>query len=188
MHRRALSECEESLGPSHADTMASAMGLAAVLEARRNFEEAEALLWRELAWREGEAGPSHHAQISQSVRNLARFLETQGRHDETETLYRRSVENLDERLGAENPEALGLLSDYARLLEKPGTLDEAESIHRHVLKRQREKLGAEHHDTLVSMDPWRSSRSRARWKRRRRSTSVPCAVWKRSWALNTPPR
>lgn len=141
------------LGEGHADTMASVLSLAEVLELRGKDDEAESLLGQELCWREGTVGVDAEETIA-SIRRLAKFYQERKRLKAMEELYRHALDLYEARFGSDtdHPGALTVMSDFAKLLELQEKLDEAESLHRHVLSRREKRLGREHPDTLVAAD------------------------------------
>ncbi|KXZ41457.1 hypothetical protein GPECTOR_457g361 [Gonium pectorale] len=80
--------------------------------------------------------------------NLARTLELQGRHDEAEALYRRTVEAQERSLGPNHPTTLASVSDLAALQRSRGRYAEAEELCRRALEGREQTLGPEHPDTM----------------------------------------
>jgi tetratricopeptide (TPR) repeat protein len=114
--------------------------------------------------REGTAG-EEDADVATSLNNLAGLLETQGKYDEAELLYRQSLpisrkvcaihhvaswrDHSCKVLGEEHPAVAALLNNLAKLLRVRGKYDEAEPLYRQAIGVWRTALGEEH--PLVAM-------------------------------------
>ena len=83
---------------------------------------------------------------------LARELQTQGKYDEAEPLYREALEVKRETLGDRHPDTLLTINNLGGLLKGKGDLAAAEPLLREALEVQRETLGDRHPDTLISMN------------------------------------
>ncbi len=114
----------------------------------------------------------------------ARALFEQGRYDEAEPLYRRSLDIRERSLGAGHPDVAESLDEIAALDEATGRDDDAEALYKRSLAIREKALGPDHPevgDTLRSLaelyrnqgrfqSPGRPGRGPARW---------PPATWQR---------
>ena len=80
------------------------------------------------------------------------LLKKQGKIEEAEPLYRKSLLVQKNAFGEEHPDTLGMTNNLAALLEKQGKLEEAEFLHRKCLAGQKRVLGGEHPHTLASIN------------------------------------
>ncbi|CUS07583.1 unnamed protein product [Tuber aestivum] len=124
--------------------------LAAVLQARGRYEEAEKIGRHVLEGRENALGPDHIDTLA-SVSSLALVLGLLGKHVEAERLNRRALEGRQKILGPRNVDTLASLSNLSLVLRDLGRYDEAESLSRRALEGREEALGPEHPDTLNSL-------------------------------------
>jgi tetratricopeptide (TPR) repeat protein len=85
------------------------------------------------------------------MNNLASLLQSQGKSDEAEPMYRQALALREKVLGKEHPDTLTSMNNLAGLLEGQGKYDEAEPIYRQTLALMEKVLGKEHPDTLTSM-------------------------------------
>ena len=89
---------ESQLGKEHPDTLSSVNNLAALLQNRGDYDNAEPLYRRALEARERTLGKEHPDTLS-SVNNLAALLRGRGDYDNAEPLYRRALEARERTLG-----------------------------------------------------------------------------------------
>ena len=92
-----------------------------------------------------------HPDTLQSMNNLARLLQDQGKLSEAEPLFRDALRLRRETLGETHPDTLQSMTNLARLLQAQGKLREAQPLFREALRGRRDVLGKEHADTLTSM-------------------------------------
>jgi tetratricopeptide (TPR) repeat protein len=57
-----------------------------------------------------------HPDVAQSLKNLAKLCQAQGKYSEAEPLYVRAVQILEQALGAEHPNTRAVRDNYASLL------------------------------------------------------------------------
>ncbi|PUU82072.1 hypothetical protein B9Z19DRAFT_1099393 [Tuber borchii] len=172
--RRCI-QLEEGTDENDPGSLARYGVLAAVLQSRGRYEEAEKIGRRVLEGRENVLGPDHTDTLA-SVNNLASVLGQLGNYTEAERLNRRSVlvwildalgrydegETasrcvLDARrrvLGPEHHDTLSSLHSHGAMLRRLGRYEEAEKFYRHALEGREKKLGEGHPDTLSSVDDW----------------------------------
>ena len=87
----------------------------------------------------------------EALTNLGWLLQTQGRLDDAEPLYRESLEIRRKALGPEHPDVGASLNNLAVLLFNTGRLQEAEPVLCECIEIQRKALGEEHPDFQDSM-------------------------------------
>jgi len=90
--------------------------------------------------------------ISNFMGNLAQLYESQGRQEEAEALYLKTLEFKRRVLGEQHPDTLVSMSDLAGLYNVQGRYGEAEPLYLKTLKLRRQVLGVEHPSTLTSMN------------------------------------
>ena len=76
----------------------------------------------------------------------------QGKYDEAEPLYRRSLAGKEEALGPAHPDTLNTVGNLAILFAQQGKYDEAEPMFRRQLAGEEEALGPAHPKTLSTMN------------------------------------
>jgi tetratricopeptide (TPR) repeat protein len=79
---------------------------------------------------------------------FADFYRHQGRYDEAEELYKRTLTSREEKLGPTHPDTLGTVQNLATVLADKGRYDEAEKLYKRALAGKEEKLGTIHPGTL----------------------------------------
>eukprot|EP00435_Cladocopium_sp_Y103_P000774 s434_g1.t1 len=83
------------------------------------------------------------------MNNLAELLRQQGKMEEAEHLYRRSLAGEEVTLGAQHPRTMSAMNSLAFLLKDQGKLLEAESLWRRCLEGEEAQRGPNHPDTLL---------------------------------------
>jgi CHAT domain-containing protein/tetratricopeptide (TPR) repeat protein len=195
---RAVGIMEKKLGRNHPSTATVTSNLARVLDnqgkfsttqpaaggeaghiARRAEEavrrghlgQAETLHHQVLAIHEKTLGPDHPTTAN-SMSNLARVLDIQGKYAEAEKLYRRSLSVREKALGPDHPDVATNLNNLAKVLQELGkdqqlTVSEArararsgtlmgamtdvENMFRRALAIQDRSLGREHPSTALTL-------------------------------------
>jgi eukaryotic-like serine/threonine-protein kinase len=92
-----------------------------------------------------------HADTLQSIINMGYLLESLGRVDEAEVLYREALDGTRRVLGEDHRETLRALNNLGAVLLAQGKLDQAEQAWREALRRSRHVLGDEHPRTLLAI-------------------------------------
>ena len=80
-----------------------------------------------------------------------------GRHEESGTLLRETLDVSRRVLGARHVETLQSMYWLSVVQAEQGHLEEAETLQAEALALQREVLGADHPDTLLSWGTWEGS-------------------------------
>ena len=93
-----------------------------------------------------------HPSTLTSVNNLGSLLQSQGKLEEAEPLYRRGLESRERVLGEEHPDTLTSVNNLGILLRAQGKLEEAEPLYRRGLEGRERVLGGEHPSTLTSVN------------------------------------
>jgi tetratricopeptide (TPR) repeat protein len=99
-------------------------------------------------WKLGE----EHIDTLDSTNDLAALYYYQGRYEEVEHLWLKTLEISRHVLGEEHPGTLDTMSNLAVLYDTEGRYDEAEPLCLRTLEISRRVLGEEHPDTLESMN------------------------------------
>jgi CHAT domain-containing protein/tetratricopeptide (TPR) repeat protein len=93
-----------------------------------------------------------HPDFTQSLNNLAALLDSTGRYDEAEPLFRQALEVRRAALGEGHPDFATSLNNLAFLLQATGRYDEAEPLFRRALEVRRAALGEDHPDFAQSLN------------------------------------
>jgi tetratricopeptide (TPR) repeat protein len=115
------------------------------------YNEAEPLTLRGLAIRE-QLLPLEHADIRNSLNNLAFLYRAVGKYREAEPLFQRVLALCEQTLGQEHAETATSLNNLAALLRRSGRYDEAKPIYLRALTIREKILGPQHPDTAQSLN------------------------------------
>lgn len=121
-----------------------------VAMARRNYEEAEAIVNEEIERLSSQFGPDH-ARVSTAQGNLALILFRAGKVAESEELLREAYEAQVEARGAGHPMALSLLNNLGGVVRHQGRLEEADRFLRDAYAGRKAALGPGHPHTLQTL-------------------------------------
>jgi hypothetical protein len=80
---------------------------------------------------------------------LANVYNSQGRHNETETLLGRVLPITQKIYGVDHPDTLTAMRSLAKVYESLQRYNDAETLFERVLTAGEKRLGAEHPDTLA---------------------------------------
>jgi tetratricopeptide (TPR) repeat protein len=149
LYRKALTVCEEALGPKHPDTARTYNKLAYNLLAQGRAQEAEPLHRKALAVCEKALGLDH-PDTGASYSGLAHDLQIQGRAQEAEPLHRKALAVFEEVLGPKDPDTATNYNNLGSNLDAQGRVQEAEPLHRKALAVREEILGPKHPATAQS--------------------------------------
>eukprot|EP00964_Phaeocystis_antarctica_P137503 scaffold102082_cov75-Phaeocystis_antarctica.AAC.2 len=87
-----------------------------------------------------------------TLSTLAEELQTQGKHDEAEPLFREALDAQRATLGNRHPHTLTSIGNLGLLVKDKGDYDAAEPLFREALEARRETLGNRHPSTLRSIN------------------------------------
>jgi tetratricopeptide (TPR) repeat protein len=104
-----------------------------------------------LEYSERRLGPEHIHTLT-AVNYLAFLLDSRGRYEDAEPLFRRALEARARVLGMEHPDTLTSVNNFASLLHSRGRLEDAEPLYRLALEASERVLGPEHPNTLGSVN------------------------------------
>ncbi len=93
---------------------------------RGDYEEAVGQT--KAALKEAEDFGEQDPRFATTLNNLARLYRAQGRYDEAEPLYQRSLTINEKALGPEHPHTAGILNNLAGLYQTQGRNEEAERL------------------------------------------------------------
>ena len=93
-----------------------------------------------------------HTDLCNSMRTLAAWYQSIGRHDDALPLYTKCIAIVDKRLGTDHPHTLVCMNDMVSLYQSMGCFDEALTLCTECLEKRKVVLGEKHPDTLTSMD------------------------------------
>jgi tetratricopeptide (TPR) repeat protein len=124
--------------------------LALLLNLQGKHPEAEVLLRRVIALREGSMGMCDSRTLK-SFNALGEALTAQNQLEEAAGLYRKILEKYDTYDDRAREEALKSADNLAQVLCKQGDLKGAEETGRCMISRREDLLGMDHIDTLVGV-------------------------------------
>ncbi|KAL1994621.1 hypothetical protein VTN49DRAFT_2091 [Thermomyces lanuginosus] len=106
-------------------------------------------------WRNGASYHSHeghnHPDTLTNAYNLGIVLSKQGKHDQTEPMYRRVIEERENVLGPKDSVTLNIVDSLGSALESQGQYGEAETMYRRAADGLEKGLGCGHSETLTSV-------------------------------------
>ncbi len=114
------------------------------------YTEAEKLL--KLALAEAEKFGSSDPRMATSLNNLAALYDTQGKYDQAEPLYRRSLAIREKALGPDHPDVATSLNNLAALYKTQGKYDQAEPLYKRSLAIKEKALGPDHPDVATVLE------------------------------------
>lgn len=93
---------------------------------------------------------SNNMKAHDCLYHQARILEEQGKIEESESLYRHTLQISREVFGDKHPEVFERMFDVGLIVQKQGKFKQAEQFHRLVLEGRDGIYGTEHPDTMES--------------------------------------
>ena len=102
--------------------------LAAGAKAHREGRYSDAVNSFQAAAKDAEAFGPQDPRLATSLNNLAGLYHQQGKYNEAEPLYKRSLAIVEKALGPEHPQVATSLENYADLLRKTDRNEEAEKL------------------------------------------------------------
>ena len=117
----------------------------------RPQEEAKAIATFQSAIARRESLPDP-TPLATSLNNLAGLYKSQGRYEEAEPLFQRSLQIREQQLGAEHPDTASSLNNLALLYESQERYEEAEPLLLRSLQIKEQQLGVDHPDTATSLN------------------------------------
>ncbi|MGB3188457.1 MAG: CHAT domain-containing protein, partial [Limnoraphis sp.] len=90
--------------------------------------------------------------VANSLNNLALLYSDQGRYDEAEPLYQRSLAIYEKALGGNHPDVANSLHNLALLYRDQGRYSEAEPLYQRSLAIREKALGENHPDVAQSLN------------------------------------
>jgi tetratricopeptide (TPR) repeat protein len=112
------------------------------------FNLIEPHLKKMIDWCEGNEDP----QFAFSLNQLAILYNSQGKYNEAEPLYRRSLSIREKQLGENHPDFAQSLNNLADLYYSQGKYEEAELLYRRSLSIWEKQLGENHPDVATSLN------------------------------------
>jgi CHAT domain-containing protein/tetratricopeptide (TPR) repeat protein len=152
LYLRAIAIYEKAHAPENASVASALYGLASTYTNRGQFARAETLLRRALAiFEKASAGRDDFFTVL-TLNNLAAVLKEQGRYEEAEPLYLRSLAAQETLFGAEGQTVATALTNLAALYREKGEYLRAEPLLRRALAAQEKTLGPAHADVAVTLN------------------------------------
>ncbi|MBW4485841.1 MAG: tetratricopeptide repeat protein [Tildeniella torsiva UHER 1998/13D] len=125
--------------------------LGKALENEVRYSEAEVAYLNALHCREQQLG-TDHADVADSLMNLASIYRLMGRYEEAESLVMRSFAIYEQQLGADHPDVATSLNNLAELYRSMGRYGEAEPLYKRSLAICEQQLGAKDPDVATSLN------------------------------------
>jgi serine/threonine-protein kinase len=122
-----------------------------VYESLGLYDSAVPLLEEALRIRRQTLG-QEHAEVAQSLNNLAEVLRRKGDYKTAESLYREALGMQRKLLGQEHPDVAESLDNLAIVLHSKGDYKAAEPLYREALALRRKLLGQEHPEVAESLN------------------------------------
>jgi tetratricopeptide (TPR) repeat protein len=113
-----------------------------------DFNLIEPHLKKMIDWCEGNEDP----QLASSLNQLAFLYNSQGKYNEAEPLYLRSLSICEKQLGENHPHVATSLNDLAGLYKSQGKYNEAEPLYLRSLSIYEKQLGENHPHVAISLN------------------------------------
>lgn len=149
---RAIAIKEKAFGKEHPDLARSLNILAGFYRDTGNYAESEKLHQRGLMMREKLLG--EHSETALSLFSFAKLYQLEGKAEQAENFYKRSLTILEKTAGAEHPFVVQALNGLASLYSSQSKYNEAEALYNRALKIEERTLNADAPDiarTLSSL-------------------------------------
>ncbi len=121
------------------------------LQSRAQLAEAAPFLQQALTINMHVLGP-HDRDSANSLNNLARLYDAQGKYEQAEPLYQRALAIDEQVLGAEHPDTAISLNNLALLYYNQGNYEQAEPLYLRALAIDEQVLGAEHPEVATDLN------------------------------------
>ncbi len=148
----ALALANEEVGKKHRFSAVLVQNLAVINKKLGNYDEAEKLFKDALTYKSIQIFDSYEEQqlsIALTLGNLANLYQDQERYHEAESLYKKSISVIKQRLGGDHPNMASNFNNLADLYRKTGRFDQAEKLLKEALARTEEILSANDPGLLV---------------------------------------
>ncbi len=124
--------------------------LAAVHDAKGEYEQAAQLVGEALQIWEEVLGPDH-PQVAMGLNNLALDLHNQGKYDQAQPKSERALQIWEAALGPEHPHVAMALNNLGNTLHSKGDLAAAQAMHERALKIREAAFGPDHPAVAASL-------------------------------------
>ena len=150
--RDALALQRKLYGEKHGEIARTLGHLALTLDYDGDLKAALPLMESAVSMQRELRGDRPHPDLADAINDLGSLLEENGNYDESERMYRESIELKHRLYGAKHPRiALGL-NNLASALQDKGDLAASEAAYRQALEMQRELLGNLHPDVANTLN------------------------------------
>jgi tetratricopeptide (TPR) repeat protein len=147
-YTRALDITEKMLGRDHRITRVTASNLASLFQQQKKFDRATIMFERLVTGTELSEG---HPDIIGINISYAWMLAQSGKQQAAETLFRRTLDTILERLGPLHPYAGYCYNNFAQLLKRMGREAESGPLFEGAIKAWKASWGPEHPDISVAL-------------------------------------
>ena len=149
LFKRALSDRERALGPTHPDVASTLNGLADLYRRDSRHAEAEPLFLRALSILQ-KAPPDD--TLGATLNNLALLYQEQGRYLDAEQQYLRAKGVMEQALGPADPEVAVSLHNLGTIAAAQGKHSDAIARYTAALEIRRSARGANHPESANSLN------------------------------------
>ncbi len=126
--------------------------LAAGAKAHREGRYSDAVNSFQAAAKDAEAFGPQDPRLATSLNNLAGLYHQQGKYNEAEPLYKRSLAIVEKALGHEHPHVATSLNNLAELYRFQGKFVDAEQLYKRSLAIREKALGPAHPQVATSLE------------------------------------
>ncbi|OQV00398.1 hypothetical protein CLAIMM_05895 isoform 2 [Cladophialophora immunda] len=147
-NRFQTTACQQSSIGSRLNSMVT---LADVLQQQVQYDAAEKMYMRVLAWCEKALGVDHPSTL-ETVNNLGNLYVNQGKLVDAEGMYMRALAGKEKALGVNHPSTLDTVNNLGNLCVNQGKLDEAKVMYMRALAGYEKALGVDHPSTLDTVN------------------------------------
>ena len=126
--------------------------LAAGAKAHQEGRYSDAVNSFQAAAKDAEAFGPQDPRLATSLNNLARVYHQQGKYNEAEPLYKRSLAIVEKALGPEHPHVATSLNNLAELYRFQGKFVDAEPLYKRSLAIREKSLGPGHPHVATNLE------------------------------------
>jgi len=143
LHKQAISDKENELGPEHPDLVTSLNNLAIVYRETNRLDEALPLLERarDIGKKAIVDNPDERVNYATALHNLAEWYALKKQFDKAEALYKEALQLRRTALGNEHPHVAETLMNYANMLASMGRGEESLPMYDEAIVIRRNEFG-----------------------------------------------
>ncbi|MFL5698174.1 MAG: FxSxx-COOH system tetratricopeptide repeat protein [Ktedonobacteraceae bacterium] len=149
LYQRALTICQQMLGPEHPDIVHILYGLASLYKEQGRYEQAE-LLYQQALHIYRLAGGLDHPDTSDPISKLASLYKEQGKYEQAELMYQQALYVRERVLGSEHPDIANPLHRLANFYREQGKYEQAEQLFQRALHIREQAFGSNNPEVALS--------------------------------------